>query len=127
VEGKEKVETGQLKVGISKFLGMRAKSRERKLLSNGSSIPNNYIRYLCVITGNILFAVVPKLGQKNLIEINLKIIFNPSYKRQNFQIVIERKITMKEAERLLLQKHFSRHMLCQQLLTFKHNGIIYAQ
>jgi len=30
---------------------------------------------LCVITGNVLSSVVPKLGQKNLFEINLKKIF----------------------------------------------------
>jgi hypothetical protein len=40
---------------------------------------------ICVITGNSLFAVVPKLGQKYLLEINLKKLFLIQQKNQNFR------------------------------------------
>ena len=46
--------------------------REKKLLLNGCKAHNTCICYLCVTAGNSLFAVVLKLGQKNLFEINNK-------------------------------------------------------
>jgi len=54
---------------------MRAKSRGKKLLLNGCNLNNTYIYYLCVITGNILFTVVPKLGKKKLLKLIWKIYF----------------------------------------------------
>ena len=54
--------------------------REKNLLLNGCKFHRTCISYLCVIAGNILFAVVPKLGQQNLFEINLKKLFLINHK-----------------------------------------------
>jgi hypothetical protein len=52
----------------------RNEERE-EIVINGCKIHNTSIPYLCVIAGNSLFAEMPKLGQKNLFEINLKKLF----------------------------------------------------
>jgi len=42
------------------------------MLLNVCNLHNTNVYYLCVIAGNILFSVVPKLGQKNLFELIIK-------------------------------------------------------
>jgi len=49
--------------------------REKKLLLNGCKIHKTCICYLCVMVGNSLFAVVLKLWQQTLFEIDLNELF----------------------------------------------------